>query len=95
MEKTNKNHYILSIILAASSCAVAIAFQKVNSYFGLLGGTVGVFMAGTIPALCYYKLLMKDDPAKRTASNIAALVFSALITVLACIGAVLSVADPA
>jgi hypothetical protein len=29
----------------------------VNSYFGLLGGTAGVFMAGAIPMVCYYKLL--------------------------------------
>jgi hypothetical protein len=42
--------------LMCTSTAIAIGFQKVNSYFGLLGGTAGVMMAGGIPALCYYKL---------------------------------------
>jgi hypothetical protein len=26
-------------------------------YFGLIGGTVGVMMAGVIPLMCYYKLI--------------------------------------
>jgi hypothetical protein len=43
--------------LAASSCLIAVSFVKVNSYFGLLGGTAGVMMAGGIPAMCYYKLM--------------------------------------
>ena len=58
-EKTNKNHYLLSVLLATSSCAVAATFVKVNSYFGLLGGTAGVLMAGTIPGICFYRLMMK------------------------------------
>lgn len=39
-----------------SSTAIAIFFRGVNSYFGLLGGTAGVLMAGGIPSLCYFKL---------------------------------------
>lgn len=39
-----------------SSTVIAISFVKVKSYFGLLGGTAGVLMAGGIPALCYFKL---------------------------------------
>lgn len=59
-EKSNKNHYILSVALAVSSCIIAISFVKVNSYFGLLGGTAGVLMCGTIPGLCYYKLIVPE-----------------------------------
>lgn len=54
---TNRAHLILCIGLAASSCLIAIVFQKVNSYFGLLGGTAGVMMAGGIPAMCYWKMM--------------------------------------
>lgn len=53
----NRNHLLVCAGLAASSCAIAIGFVKVNSYFGLLGGTAGVMMAGGIPAMCYYKLM--------------------------------------
>jgi len=45
--------------LAVSTCTVAISFVGVNSYFGLLGGTTGVLIGCGIPALCYYKLIMK------------------------------------
>ena len=51
--------------MALSSCGIAIAFQKVNSYFGLLGGTAGVMMAGGIPALCYWKLVIQEKKEKR------------------------------
>lgn len=53
----NKNHILVCVGLAVSSCLIAIVFVKVNSYFGLLGGTAGVFMAGGMPAMCYYKLM--------------------------------------
>ena len=39
-----------------ASCGIAIAFLAVNSYFGLLGGTAGVMMAGTIPGISYARL---------------------------------------
>ena len=55
-KKSNTSHYLSSALLAASSCTIAIFFQQVNGYFGLLGGTAGVLMAGGIPAFCYYKL---------------------------------------
>lgn len=42
--------------MITSSCGIAITFQKVNSYFGLLGGTAGVLMSGAIPSICYGKL---------------------------------------
>ncbi len=75
--------------LMCSSTAIAIGFQKVNSYFGLLGGTAGVMMAGGIPGLCYYKLR-----SKLTAVDVALLVLCFLITILAAVGAILSVVDP-
>jgi len=52
----------LSAVLAISSCALAISFVGINSYFGLLGGTAGVLIGGGIPAICFWKLFMKDDP---------------------------------
>jgi hypothetical protein len=71
-----------------SSCAIAIAFQKVNSYFGLLGGTAGVMMAGGIPAMCYWKM-MKMDRIKYIIMG-----FIGVITLLAMAGAVMSVVSP-
>jgi hypothetical protein len=74
--------------MAASSCLVAISFVKVNSYFGLLGGTAGVMMAGGIPALCYYKLM------KMETKHYVMLVLIGIVTILAMVGAVLSVVVP-
>jgi hypothetical protein len=62
LEKTPKNHYLLSIALAGSGCIVAMAFVNISSYFSLLGGTAGVLMAGAIPALCYWKFIIKEQP---------------------------------
>jgi asparagine N-glycosylation enzyme membrane subunit Stt3 len=73
---------------AASSCFIAILFQKVNSYFGLLGGTAGVMMAGGIPALCYVKMM------KCKRNDFIMLGYIAVLTVFAVSGAILSVADP-
>ena len=53
----NSTHITICIILSGLSCFVAITFTQVNSYFGLLGGTAGVMMAGGIPAICYWKLM--------------------------------------
>lgn len=61
-------------------------FQRVNSYFGLLGGTAGVMMAGGIPAICYYKL-----KGLRTTNQKMLVVFMALVSVFAVFGAFLSV----
>lgn len=43
--------------MAFSGAIIAILFQKINSYFGVLGGTAGVMMTGVIPTLCYAKLV--------------------------------------
>jgi hypothetical protein len=84
----NKNHILVCVGMAASSCLVAISFVKVNSYFGLLGGTAGVMMAGGIPALCYYKLM------KMETKHYVMLVLIGIVTILAMVGAVLSVVVP-
>jgi len=68
------------------STSIAISFQKVNSYFGLLGGTAGVMMAGGIPSLCYIKLRPKLNWMD---GLLLGMCF--IITVAAVIGAVLSV----
>ena len=73
-----------------SSCGIAITFQKVNSYFGLLGGTAGVLMSGTIPAICYGKL--KNGLA---CSDIIRLILVVLVTLAGFSGAILSIIDPA
>lgn len=85
---SNKNHIFVCIGLAASSCLVAISFVNVNSYFGLLGGTAGVMMAGGIPGMCYYKLM------KLQTKHYLMLVFIGIVTILAMVGAVLSVVAP-
>jgi hypothetical protein len=75
--------------MVSSSTGIAIAFQKINSYFALLGGTAGVMMAGAIPGLCYVKL--RD---KLTVVDIVLLCTCFAITLIGMIGAVLSVVDP-
>jgi len=90
MEKNNKNHIILSLSLAFSGALIAIVFQKVNSYFGLLGGTAGVMMAGGIPAICYYKL-----KGLRTRNQKMLVLFMGIVSIFAMLGAFLSVISPA
>lgn len=79
---------MINIGLAVSSCAIAIGFQKVNSYFGLLGGTAGVIMSGGLPALCYLK------SAKMDIKGILIVIFIALVCFGGFAGAILSVVDP-
>lgn len=45
-EKTQRNHILVCVGLAASSCGIAMGFQNVTTYFGLLGGTAGTMLAG-------------------------------------------------
>ncbi len=89
LDRGNKNHYIVTLALMCSSTAIAIGFRKVNSYFGLLGGTAGVMMAGGIPSLCYFKLR-----GKLTKIDYILLVICLIITILASAGAILSIVDP-
>jgi amino acid permease len=57
VEKTDRNHILISLVLTFSGTLIAIFFKKINSYFGILGGGAGVMMAGLIPMICYYKLM--------------------------------------
>jgi hypothetical protein len=68
---------------------IAIFFQKINSYFGLLGGTAGVMMAGGIPMICYYKLMGLDTWKEKLIAG-----FMALAALMGATGAFLSIAFP-
>lgn len=89
IEKNNKNHYILSLSLAFSGTIIAIFFQKVNSYIGLLGGTAGVMMVGTIPMICYFKLFGLKSWREKAMG-----IMMVMVSLLAMIGAFLSVIFP-
>jgi amino acid permease len=89
IEKSGKNYKIITLVLMCSSTTIAITFQKVNSYFGLLGGTAGMMMAGEIPSLCYFKL-----KPSLTAQDKMFMVICALVTVVAGAGAILSAVNP-
>lgn len=56
LEYTNRMHIGLSLSLALSGALIAAFYGSVTSYFGLLGGTAGTMMAGTIPAISYLRL---------------------------------------
>jgi amino acid permease len=89
LERNNKNHILLSLGISFSGTIIGIFFQNVSSYFGILGGTAGVMMAGGFPALCYYKL-----KGLRTNNQKMLIVFTVIVSVCAAIGAILSVFDP-
>lgn len=88
LERNNRNHIAISLLLAFSGTVIAIFFQSVNSYFGLLGGTAGVMMAGAIPAICFLKL-----KGPRTLNQKMLMIFMAFVSLLGVLGAVLSVID--
>ena len=46
--KSTKNHVLVSCGFAFIGCGIAMVFVKVNSYFGLLGGSCGTLMAGKV-----------------------------------------------
>jgi hypothetical protein len=77
------------MVMMCSSTGIAIAFQKVNSYFGLLGGTAGVMMSGGIPAICYFKLQVQ-----LTKLDVLFLAICGVVVLVAGCGAVLSAVDP-
>ena len=85
-EKTNKNHIIVSLVMTFVGTLVAITFQNINSYFGLMGGTAGVMMAGTIPTICYFKLVGLKSWQEKVMG-----IFMLIVTLLGVTGAILSV----
>eukprot|EP00919_Chromeraceae_sp_WS-2016_P036187 GHVR01085887.1.p1 GENE.GHVR01085887.1~~GHVR01085887.1.p1 ORF type:complete len:132 (+),score=6.03 GHVR01085887.1:2026-2421(+) len=88
LKETQFNHVIVSLIMATSSCLIAILFETVNIYFGLMGGTAGVLMSGGIPALCYAKKI------KLRKRDYASLLICLFVSLFAMIGGILSVVDP-
>ena len=82
-------HVGICLVMSGLSCLIAITFTSVNSYFGLLGGTAGVMMAGGIPAICYWKLMEKST------SDYMMLGFILATTLLAMTGAFMSIISPA
>lgn len=86
LQKNNKNHVLLSLVLALSGSILAIFFQNISIYFSLLGGTAGVMKAGGFPAICFYKL-----KGPRTLNQKLLLIFMAIVTVFAILGAILTV----
>lgn len=86
LEKNNRNHIIISLALALSGSILAIFFQNLSIYFSLLGGTAGVMKSGGFPLICFYKL-----KGPRTLNQKLLLLFMAVITLLAFLGAILTV----
>ena len=89
LEKNNKNHVLVSLGLALSGTLIAVLFQKVNSYLGLIGGTAGVMTIGVIPTVCYFKLI-----GLSTWKEKAMAAFMALVSIVGMIGGILSVVFP-
>ena len=86
LEKTKKTHILISLLLALSGTIIAITFRKVNSYFGLLGGTAGMMICGAIPMVCYRKLI-----GIKTVKDKLLVVFMTVTSILGMLGAILSV----
>jgi len=57
-------------------------------YFGLIGGTAGVLMAGVIPLLCMRKL------CSVSVQDIAIMIFVGVMCVICFLGAMNSVINP-
>jgi len=77
---------LISVSVAFSATLTAVLFQKVNSYFGLFGGTTGVMLASTIPMICYAKLIGLNSWREKLMA-----VFMFFISIIAITGGILSV----
>ena len=75
--------------MALSGTLIAILFQKINSYLGLIGGTAGVMTIGVIPTVCYYKLIGLTTWKEKVMAG-----FMAVVSVVGMIGGILSVVYP-
>ena len=89
LERNNKNHVIISLVMAFSGTAVAIFFQNINSYLGALGGTAGVMMTDAIPMICYYKLIGVASFKEKLM-----VAFMTVVSLAGMVGGVLSVVYP-
>lgn len=88
IDRNEKNLMKLNLILVGSTFLIGLVFQQVNMYFGLIGGTAGVLMAGVIPLVCGLKLLHLDN------TLIAIMTFVGVMSVICFIGAIQSVIHP-
>jgi len=68
--------------MIGSTFLLAIIFQKINMYFGFIGGTIGVMMACIIPLACMSKLVVMSGQDRLKAG------FVALISLLLVLGAI-------
>jgi amino acid permease len=89
LERNDANLKRLNIGFIGSSFVLGLFFEGVTTYFGLIGGTVGVMMAGFIPLACYYKLITLTDADKFM------MAFVAVVSAICFVGAVYSVISPA
>lgn len=79
----------VNIFLIGSTFLIGLFFQGVSMYFGLIGGTVGVMMAGGIPLICFYKLIPLNDVDK------ILMAFVAIMGVICFLGAMQSIFNTA
>lgn len=76
------------MILVGSTCAISMAFQKVTTYFGFIGGTMGVLMAVVIPAVCMRQIIACSLQDK------ALLLLALLLSAFLFVGAIESLVNP-
>ena len=79
----------MNVILACSSIVIAICFQRVNMYFALIGGTLGLAIACLMPLACVLKMVYISESLARI------LVFAVVMSLVCFSGAILSVIAPA
>ena len=89
LERNNKNHIIISLVLAFSGTVIAILFQNINSYLGALGGTAGVMMTDAIPMICYVKLCGAASWKEKLM-----VAFMIVVSLLGMVGGIMSVVYP-
>ena len=78
----------LNVILVGSTCAISILFQKVTTYFGFIGGTMGVLMAVVVPAICMHRIIACSSQDR------ALLLLALLLSAFLFLGAIESLARP-
>lgn len=76
------------MILVGSTCAISMVFQKVTTYFGFIGGTMGVLMAVVIPAVCMRQIIACSLQDK------ALLLLALLLSAFLFVGAIESLVSP-
>ena len=89
LERSNRNHVIISLIMAFSGTLIAIVFQNINSYLAALGGTAGVMMTDAIPMICYMKLIGVASLKEKLMVG-----FMIIVSLLGMVGGILSVVYP-